>query len=125
MKYLHICILIHSLLYITLSYIYLDINITQKTFIYDWIAGANLSRRINPVNSEYIKNFIELNDFSYLSEKELSLLQQQIQISTNTGHKISKLMPYLAPHQHHQEIGLWATQKVVEYIFPFLGSNFK
>lgn len=97
----------------------------KKLFIYDWIAGANLSRRINPVNSEYIKNFIELNDFSYLSEKELSLLQQQIQISTNTGHKISKLMPYLAPHQHHQEIGLWATQKVVEYIFPFLGSNFK
>ena len=97
----------------------------EKAFIYDWIAGANLSRRINPVNSEYIKNFIELNDFSYLSEKELLLLQQQIQISTNTGHKISKLMPYLAPHQHHQEIGLWATQKVVEYIFPFLGSNFK
>ena len=97
----------------------------EKAFIYDWIAGANSSRRINPVNTEYIKNFIELNDFSYLSEKELLLLQQQIQISTNTGHKISKLMPYLAPHQHHQEIGLWATQKVVEYIFPFLGSNFK
>ena len=45
----------------------------EKAFIYDWIAGTNLSRRINPVNTEYIKNFIELNDFSYLSEKELLL----------------------------------------------------
>lgn len=95
----------------------------EKSFIYDWIAGNKAVSYKNTINTELVNNFLELKSFSYLIENELQQLQIQVQGSINTAHKVSKLMPYLAPHMHHQEIGLWSTQKIVEYLFPFLSDR--
>lgn len=92
----------------------------EKTFIYDWIAGKSIDPKQNQVNNEFVKNFLETNSFSYLANHEMAELKKQFDGSTNTGYKINKLLKYLAPHMHHQEIGLWSTQRIVESLFPSL-----
>ena len=61
-----------------------------------------------------------METYSYLVDPELRDLQKQSHDSVHLSHKIDKLLPYLAPHVHHQEIGLWSTQRITEYLFPFL-----
>ena len=95
----------------------------EKTFICDWIAGSKTMSHNKSVDVELINNFLELKNFSYLIDNDLQELQKQVHTSVNTAHKVSKLMPYLAPHIHHQEIGLWSTQRIVEYLFPFLSNR--
>ncbi|MCL6243410.1 MULTISPECIES: iron-containing redox enzyme family protein [Acinetobacter] len=95
-------------------------NAVEKTFIYDWIAGKSVDSKQNQVNNEFVKNFLETNSFSYLANHEMAELKKQFDGSTNTGYKINKLLKYLAPHMHHQEIGLWSTQRIVECLFPSL-----
>ena len=29
------------------------------------------------------------------------------------------LIPYVTPHMHHQEVGLWATRQLSQLLFPF------
>lgn len=98
-------------------------SVAEKAFIYDWIAGIKAMQHKNSVNAELIENFLELSSFSYLATQELAQLKQQIQGSGSTAYKVSRLMLYLAPHSHHQEIGLWSTQRIVEYLFPFLSER--
>lgn len=92
----------------------------EKTFIYDWIAGNSKNPKHNLINKEFVKNFLETSTFSYLANHELAELKKQMASSTNAGYKINKLLKYLAPHMHHQEIGLWSTQRIVEILFPSL-----
>ena len=95
----------------------------EKTFICDWIAGSKTMSHNKSVDVELINNFLELKNFSYLIDNDLQELQKQVHTFVNTAHKVGKLMPYLAPHIHHQEIGLWSTQRIVEYLFPFLSNR--
>lgn len=92
----------------------------EKTFIYDWISGSNFNGHKSSVNSELIDNYMGINKFSYIIDNELHELQKQVQDSSNIAYKIGKLIPYLAPHSHHEEIGLWSTQRITEYLFPYL-----
>ena len=96
----------------------------EKMFIYDWIYGRKAISHNKSVDAELIKNFLEIKSFSYLVNSELKELQTQVRTSVNTAHNISKLIPYLAPHIHHLEIGLWSTERIVEYLFPFLSNTF-
>jgi len=72
MKYLHICILIHSLLYITLSYIYLDISL--KSFIYDVLKKKrNIKNDYFDISFDGLKLFLEMSVFDTIfSFKKLS-----------------------------------------------------
>ena len=99
-------------------------NSTEKQIIYDWIAGEhskNFDLKHQRINSA-LKN---KNDFmfSYLSDGELEDIQQQISETGNLAIKINKLLPYLAPHAHHTEVGLWCTQRFVDFLFPFLSDK--
>lgn len=99
-------------------------NSTEKQIIYDWIAGEhskNFDLKHQRINSA-LKN---KNDFmfSYLSDGELEDIQQQISETGNLAIKMNKLLPYLAPHAHHNEVGLWCTQRFVDFLFPFLSDK--
>ncbi|WP_336950867.1 iron-containing redox enzyme family protein [Acinetobacter sp. AS167] len=98
-------------------------SVVEKAFIYDWIAGSEAMHHNKSVDAELISNFLKLKTFSYSVNNELQDLQKQVNTSVNTAHKVSKLMQYLAPHMHHQEIGLWSTQRFVEFLFPFLSNR--
>jgi len=99
-------------------------NSTEKQIIYDWIAGEHSkhfdlnTQKITPANKNK-------NDFmfSYLSDGELEEIQHQISATGNLAMKMNKLLPYLAPHAHHSEIGLWCTQRFVNFLFPFLSDK--
>ena len=95
-------------------------NAVEKTFIYDWIIGNYKDSQKNQINTEFVKNFLDMSSFSYIDNYELSELKKQLSSTTNTSYKLDKLVKYLAPHIHHQEIGLWSTQRVVECLFPNL-----
>jgi hypothetical protein len=59
MKYLHICILVHTLLYITLSYIYIDLD--TKIFIYDYLKEKrNIKNNNFDISFDWIKLFFEM-----------------------------------------------------------------
>jgi len=59
MKYFHICILVHTLLYITLSYIYLDLD--TKIFIYDYLKKKRNIKNDNfDVSFDGLKLFFEM-----------------------------------------------------------------
>ncbi|MFH7767018.1 iron-containing redox enzyme family protein [Acinetobacter sp. BSP-28] len=96
-------------------------NSTEKQIIYDWIAGeyAQYTDLRTPGIQLEHKN---QNDFmfSFLSDGELEDIQHQIYETGNLAMKINKLLPYLAPHAHHRETGLWCTQRFVDFLFPFL-----
>ena len=99
-------------------------NATEKQIIHDWIAGDYFKQS----HSKYKKvsstsSAIDEFMFSYLADGELETLQQQISESGNLAVKINKLLPYLAPHAHHKEAGLWCTQRFVDYLFPFLSEK--
>ena len=99
-------------------------NATEKQIIHDWIAGDYFKQsysKYKKVNSS--SNSIDEFMFSYLADGELENIQQQMSESGNLAVKINKLLPYLAPHAHHKETGLWCTQRFVDYLFPFLGDK--
>lgn len=98
-------------------------SVAEKNFIYDWIAGTEMIHHNKPVDAGLISNFLELKSFRYLIDNELQELQKHVHQCVNTAHKVSKLIPYLAPHIHHQEIGLWSTKRFVEFLFPFLSNR--
>lgn len=97
---------------------------TEKQIIYDWIAGesapdADLNARRIQLEHEDQTDFM----FSFLSDGELEDIQHQIYETGNLAMKINKLLPYLAPHAHHHETGLWCTQRFADYLFPFLSNQ--
>ncbi|OTG62880.1 hypothetical protein B9T29_06570 [Acinetobacter sp. ANC 3903] len=99
-------------------------NTTEKQIIYDWIAGesaqnTDLSARKINLGHKNQHDFW----FSFLSDGELEDIQHQIYETGNLAMKINKLVPYLAPHAHHREIGLWCTQRFVDFLFPFLSTQ--
>lgn len=99
-------------------------NSTEKQIIYDWITGEHSkyfdlnTQKITPADKNK-------NDFmfSYLSDGELEEIQHQISATGNLAMKMNKLLPYLAPHAHHSEIGLWCTHRFVHFLFPFLSDK--
>ncbi len=100
------------------------VTATEKQIIYDWIAGesaqyANLNARRIKLEHKDKNNYM----FSFLSDGELEDIQHQIYETGNLAMKINKLLPYLAPHAHHRETGLWCTQRLVEFLFPFLSNQ--
>ncbi|CAB1221390.1 iron-containing redox enzyme family protein [Acinetobacter bouvetii] len=99
-------------------------NSTEKQIIYDWIAGDLIQRagfkrqKIALVNKNH-QDFA----FSFLLNEELEQIQHQIAETGNLALKMNKLLPYLAPHSHHSETGLWCTQRFVDFLFPFLSDK--
>lgn len=92
----------------------------EKVFIHDWIAGYKASEFKYRIQSNLLNQHLDIETYSYLVDPELRDLQKQNHDSVHLCHKINKLLPYLAPHVHHQNIGLWSTQRITEYLFPFL-----
>lgn len=95
-------------------------NTTEKQIIYDWIAAEHT--QIKPFNKR--SNFACSNSedfvFSYFSDGTLEDIQHQLAQTNNMGMKINKILPYMAPHIHYSEIGLWCTKRFVDYLFPYL-----
>jgi len=61
MKYLHICILVHTLLYLALIYINLDYNITYKRHIYDYLKEKrNIKNKDFYISFDGLKLFFEM-----------------------------------------------------------------
>jgi len=69
MKYLNICVLVHTLLYLTLIYINFDFNIDYKKYIYDYLKEKRNIKNSNfNISFDGLKLFFEmivfnLNDF--------------------------------------------------------------
>ena len=62
MKYFHICILIHSLLYITLAYI--ELNIESKNTIYNFLKEKrNIKNKNFSISFDGLKLFLEMAIF--------------------------------------------------------------
>ena len=62
MKYFHICILVHSLLYITLAYI--ELNIEFKTEIYNYLKEKrNIKNKNFSISFDWLKLFLEMAIF--------------------------------------------------------------
>ena len=74
MKYLHICILVHSLLHISLSYI--EQNIELKTEIYNYLKEKRNIKNDNfYISFDWLKLFLEMalfRDFSFFSSVRFS-----------------------------------------------------
>jgi len=77
MKYLHICILVHSLLYITKNYIYFDSNL--RIFIYDYLKEKrNIKNNNFNISFDWLKLFFEM---SILVDTNFSLKSINFSIS--------------------------------------------
>lgn len=98
-------------------------NSTEKQIIHDWIAGG-YAKKVSP--NKRLNSIDSSSDdlvFSYLSDGVLEDLQHQISQTSNLGMKINTLLPYLAPHAHSSDIGLWCTQRFVDDLFPYLSNR--
>lgn len=97
----------------------------ERRIIHDWIAGE-VSTEALPTN---LFKSADLNfhnaDLSYLNVAEFDILKQQIAETSHSGLTLNTLIPFLAPHVHHSNIGLWSTQKYAAILFPYLDNTFK
>ena len=96
-------------------------NSAEKQMIYDWIANATYAEYSKEKKNISITH-PELHDYSfaYLGDEQLKELKRKIELESNIASKVNTLIPYLAPHLHHTEVGLWSTYQYVRYLFPQL-----
>ncbi len=92
-------------------------SVAEQQIIYDWIAQAYTERRapfkaVTPV--QQVDDYI----VDYFNSSEQQALQQQLKLARSAEEKINLLLPYLAPHQHHNPTGLWATRQLTQFLFP-------
>lgn len=93
-------------------------NATEQQFIQDWIEGESLSQRLKVDQSRHSIHPTTLKNSSDLSEHQKEL-KQRLNAKTQISDKLEVLRPYLAPHLHHHDLGLWATQQYSKLLFPF------
>lgn len=90
-------------------------TVTEKQFIKDWIQGSVLAQRLRSGNP----NAAVLQQQPSGQNQKLQQLQQRFQLCDDLQLKLEMLSPYLAPDQHHQPIGLWATRQYAKIMLPF------
>lgn len=96
---------------------------TEKQIIYDWIAGS-YSKKIMQ-NRKLSTAYMPSQHFSisYFSDRAIEDLQEKISQTDNLEININKMLPYLAPHAHYTERGLWCTRNIVDSLFPYLSNH--
>lgn len=89
-------------------------NATEKQIIRDWIQGSELARRLS---SHQLRTQTPI--ISRQEQHKLEELRLHLKRCDNNEEKLEILTPYVAPHCHYQQLGLWATQQVSKILFPF------
>ncbi|KGT48775.1 MULTISPECIES: iron-containing redox enzyme family protein [Acinetobacter] len=89
-------------------------NATEKQMIRDWIQGPELARRLSSHQLHMPSPVVDRQQQRKLEELRLHLRQCE-----NHEEKLELLIPYIAPHCHYIQPGLWATQQVSKILFPF------
>lgn len=94
----------------------------EKQMIYDWIQGSGHTStksvqrwrhqpgQQNP-NQEGADNGVDF---------ELTFLKKAYHSETDFQKRMNMLLPYLAPHTHSTQAGLWATDQFTQSLFPAL-----
>ena len=88
---------------------------TEKQFIRDWIEGNLAQSKLHP--SVQSTQNISLGDLD--SEIQIQAVKEKLSSIKHPLEQLQSLVPYLAPHRHHQDVGLWATQRYSQVLFPF------
>ncbi len=89
-------------------------NATEKQMIRDWIQGPVLAKRLS--SHQLHRQPLVVNTQQQRQLEQLKLYLKQCE---NDEEKLELLIPYVAPHAHYQQPGLWATQQVSKILFPF------
>ncbi|AXY56660.1 iron-containing redox enzyme family protein [Acinetobacter chinensis] len=95
----------------------------EKAFIYDWIAGTESDKFSYQVKPQLIEKFLDMDCIQSSHPNNLESLQHDILGINNIKDQLSKLVLYLSPHYHSQEIGLWSSRKYVEILYPYLATR--
>ena len=95
---------------------------TEKQIIHDWIAGGQYSSTVLVQGKNINSRAQQIQEFrcNTIADIELTHLKSSLTQNNNISISFTKLIPFLAPHSHHQNIGLWCTQKYSELLFPYL-----
>lgn len=91
-------------------------NATEKQIIKDWIQGTDYTRRLSQLTAV---NDSSLNYVSPQTQQDITAIKHRLNLCDTTQEKIELLSPYIAPHRHYKDIGLWATQQMSQLLFPF------
>ncbi|MCH4248895.1 MAG: iron-containing redox enzyme family protein [Acinetobacter populi] len=96
-------------------------NLAERQIIYDWIRGE-FPGRFRISHTHPIPYLHETDRFTldYLAQLEHDKLQSVIHHSPDISDKMNQLIPYLAPHLHHQKMGLWSTNVYTQLLFPYV-----
>lgn len=89
-------------------------NQMEKCFIYDWIGGEDYAK--TSIKSGKVKPKYSLS--TTYSDTQKEDLNQSFYRAKYLEEKINCIIPYLAPHQHAQPRGLWATHQYIQFLFP-------
>ena len=100
----------------------------ERQIIYDWIsnptqdpqyASTNKIKTAISVRSQHSSPSNHLAHFSNQKDQlDIDQLNTQLNQADSFSEKVNILHPYLAPHMHHQTLGLWATRKYTQLLFP-------
>lgn len=93
-------------------------NATEKQIIKDWIQGNLLATRLSSCSMTATHNKMEAV-LNRIDQQQVQQLKSRLSRCAATEQKIDLLIPYTAPHLHHQEVGLWATRQLAQLLFPF------
>ena len=96
-------------------------NNAEKQFIFDWILGDNIKKNkianlVYKFKSDEYYNY----SYNYLNNDELREIQNQLSACDSLAIKIENIIPYLAPHLHHKNKGLWCTHMFTQLLYPQL-----
>lgn len=91
-------------------------NATEKQMIKDWIQGSQHTRRLS---ASSVANEASLKDRSPHTQQSIASIKHRLNLCETTQEKIELLGPYIAPHLHYKDVGLWATQQLSRLLFPF------
>lgn len=93
-------------------------NATEKQIIKDWIQGATLAARLSTGSKSQLNHQTE-SVLNRIDQQQIHQLKNRLNRCAAAEQKIDLLIPYVAPHMHHQEVGLWATRQLCQLLFPF------
>ena len=93
-------------------------NATEKQIIKDWIQGETFAARLSSRSRSQVHNQME-PVLNRITQQQIHQLKSRLNRCAAAEQKIDLLIPYVTPHMHHQEVGLWATRQLSLLLFPF------
>ena len=93
-------------------------NATEKQIIKDWIQGETFAARLPSRSRSQVHNQME-PVLNRIDQQQIHQLKNRLNRCAAAEQKIDLLIPYVTPHMHHQEVGLWATRQLSQLLFPF------